>query len=494
VLERVSAFMARTSMANAGEKIGVAVSGGADSVFLLHLLVALRARFGYSLSVLHINHRLRGAESDADQNFVAALAAAHGLPFFVESAPVCAGENLEQAARSLRRAFFARLRQEGVVSRIALGHTLSDQAETVLLRLFRGTGLRGLAAMRPITPDALIRPLLALTRDEVRAAALAEGLSWREDSSNQDPNFRRNLLRLEILPKLRASFHPRIEQVLAGTARLAQAEEDYWAGEVAAILPRVAHASPHGLLVDVTAFQALHLAVQRRVMRAALELVGARAARVEQETDSEELAEASESVEREFRETATLRSVDSAHIEAMIALCSRVDGHDRLQVPGIDALRSFDRLRLASWPPPADQLGRASYALGVPIGQRVGLPFEGAEVQIDVDCRPGAVSPHFAETAEFDADAWRAAGGQGGVVMRNWQPGDAYTPRGYSGSAKIKTLFQQERVYLWQRKHWPVMEIAGAIGWALRFGAASHLVATERSTAVVRLTYYKKVR
>src|ERR1700691_1153203 len=126
-------------MANAGDRIGVAVSGGADSVFLLHLLVALRARFGYSLSVLHINHRLRGAESDADQDFVAALVAAHGLPFFVESAPVGAGENLEQAARSLRRAFFARLRQEGVVSRIALGHTLSDQAETGLLRLLRRT-------------------------------------------------------------------------------------------------------------------------------------------------------------------------------------------------------------------------------------------------------------------------------------------------------------------------------------------------------------------
>ena len=467
-------------------------------MFLLHLLLALRAQFGYSLSVLHVNHRLRGAESDADERFVAELAAAQGVAFFVESAPVDSGgldsgtgrpgvargpggpphsQNLEQVARSLRRAFFARLRQEGVVSRVALGHTLSDQAETVLLRMFRGTGLRGLAAMRPITSDGLIRPLLELTRDEVRAEALAEGLSWREDSSNLDPNFRRNLLRLEILPKLRECFHPRIEQVLAGTARLAQAEEDYWAGEVAAILCRVAHASPHGLLIDVPAFQALHLAVQRRVVRAALELIGARGG-----------------VEHEFRDAATLRSIDSAHIDAIVALCSRVDGHDRVQAPGIDALRSFDRLRLMSWPPPDDQLGRGGYALVVPIGQRVKLPFEGAEVQLDIDCRPGGADSRFAEIAEFDGDAWRAVAGQGGVVLRNWQPGDAYTPRGYSGPAKIKTLFQEERIYLWQRKHWPVMEIADAIGWALGFGVASHLVATERSTAVVRLTYYKKVR
>jgi tRNA(Ile)-lysidine synthase len=456
-------------MANAGDRIGVAVSGGADSVLLLHLLVALRDRFGYSLSVLHVNHHLRGAESDADEHFVAELAAAHGLPLVIEPAPVSAGENLEQAARSLRRAFFARLRQNRVVSRVALGHTLSDQAETVLLRLFRGTGLRGLAAMRPVTSDALIRPLLDLTRDEVRAEALAEGLHWREDSSNQDPDFRRNLLRLEILPQLREAFHPRIEHVLAGTARLAQAEEDYWAGEVASILPRLTEASLHGLLLDVPAFQTLNPAVQRRVLRAALELI-----------------------------KPDLRSVDSAHIDAIVALCSRTDGHDRVQAPGVDALRSFDRLRLVPWPPPPDQLGRAAYALHLPIGERVALPFEGAEVQLEVDCARSAALPPGAETAEFDADAWRAwgyaAGGQSGVLLRNWQPGDAYTPEGYSGPAKIKTLFQEERVYLWQRKHWPVMEIAGSIAWAHGFGAAANLAATEHSTAVVRLTYYKKPR
>jgi tRNA(Ile)-lysidine synthase len=482
--------MARTSMTNAGDRIGVAVSGGADSVFLLHLLVALRDRFGYSLSVLHENHCLRGDESDADECFVAELAAAHGLPLIIEPAPVDSDErgsgtgrpgvargagapphsqNLEQAARLLRRAFFHRLQKQWLVSRVALGHTLSDQAETVLLRLFRGTGLRGLAAMRPVTSDALIRPLLELTRDEVRAEALAEGLDWREDSSNQDPDFRRNLLRLEILPQLREAFHPRIEHVLAGTARLAQAEEDYWTMEVAAVLPRIAQASSYGLLVDVPSFRTLHPAVQRRVMRAAIELI-----------------------------KPDLRSVDSAHIDAIVALCFRTDGHDRVQAPGVDAMRSFDRLRLAIWPPPPphDQLGRTPYELHLPIGERVALPFEGAEVQLEVDCRRGAAVSHNAETddaeaAEFDADAWRAAGGQSGVLLRNWQPGDAYMPQGYSGPAKIKTLFQEERVYLWRRKHWPVMEIAGAIAWALGFGAAANLAATEHSTAVVRLTYYK---
>jgi tRNA(Ile)-lysidine synthase len=481
-------------MANAGDRIGVAVSGGADSVFLLHLLVALRDRFGYSLSVLHVNHHLRGAESDMDECFVAELAAAHGLPLVIESAPVDSdersggtgrpgaargpggpphNENLEQAARLLRRAFFQRLQNQGLVSRVALGHTLSDQAETVLLRLFRGTGLRGLAAMRPVSSDALIRPLIELTRDEVRAQALAEGLHWREDSSNQDSNFRRNLLRLEILPQLREAFHTRIEHVLAGTARLAQAEEDYWAVEVAAVLPRVVQASFYGLLVDVPAFRTLHPAVRRRVMRAAIEQI-----------------------------KPDLRSVDSAHIDAIVALCSRTDGHDRVQAPGVDAMRSYDRLRLAIWPPPPphDQLGRAAYALQLPISERVALPFEGAEVQLDVGCRRGAAVSHNAETdgaetAEFDADAWRewgcAAGGQSGVILRNWQPGDAYMPQGYSGPAKIKTLFQEERVYLWRRKHWPVMEIAGAIAWAHRFGAAANLAATEHSTAVVRLTYYK---
>ena len=452
-------------MANAGEKIGVAVSGGADSIFLLDVLAALHDRFGYTLSVLHVNHHLRRLESDADQRFVAEVAAARGLAFFCDSAPVEGGENLEQQARRLRREFFSRLLRKGLVSRVALGHTLTDQAETVLLRLFRGAGLRGLAGMRPVTSDGLIRPLLELTRDEVRSEAAALGLQWREDSSNQDRQFRRNLLRLDIIPQLRNAFHPHIEKVLAGTARIAQSEENYWEKVIEGLLPGIASERAHGLLIDVPAFSAQHPAVQRRLMRAALE-----------------------------RTRADLRSIDSAHVDAIVALCARVDGHDRVQVPGVDALRSFDRLRLTCWPPPDEESGRRGYELAITLGRRTPLPFGAGEIEIQMEAvrRNGAeAAPDGDEEARFDGKTWREAVRQGAVTVRNWQPGDAYCPHGCSGSTKIKTLFQEGRVYLWDRKHWPVMEIGGVIGWVRGFGAAAHLAAPEPCADVVRLTYYK---
>lgn len=464
VYERVAAFFARTSMANAGEKIGVAVSGGADSVFLLEILLALRAQLGYSLAVLHVNHQLRGAESQADERFVADLAAARGLPFFTRAAPLSAvAGNNEQQARALRRAFFARLRSEQAVSRVALGHTMSDQAETVLLRLFRGAGLKGLAGMRPVTPDGLIRPLLELSREQVRAEALALGLRWREDSSNQDRRFRRNLLRLDVLPQLRDAFHPRIESVLAGVARVAQAEEDYWDGQVAALYPRIAADTPHGLMIDVPTFAPLHPAVQRRLLRAAL-----------------------------LHVKADLLCIDSAHVDAIAALCARLDGHDRVQVPGVDALRSFDRLRLARWPPPDAGTGRLPYQVALPLGQRVQLPFGSGQVLAEHVPTTSSESPApGVEQAHFDRDAWSAAAQRGEVMVRNWRPGDAYCPHGRSAPAKIKTLFQEQRVYLWERKHWPVMEISGTIGWARAFGPEVRLAAQPRSAGVVRLTYYR---
>ncbi len=146
---------------------------------------------------------------------------------------------------------FARVRNEAKLDRIALGHTRSDQAETVLYRFLRGSGSAGLAAMRPVSRDGLIRPLLAVSREEVRAWAQSQGISWREDSSNQDPRFARNVLRNEAIPALARNFNPNLEGVLAGTALVAQAEEDYWEGLVAATYAQLRERSHLGSFFQV---------------------------------------------------------------------------------------------------------------------------------------------------------------------------------------------------------------------------------------------------
>ena len=227
LIDRVAEIIPRYSMLSPGQRVGVAVSGGADSVVLLHIFHRLAAQLRVRLAVLHVNHHLRGAESEEDERFVRLLAESLGLQVLIEHAPVADG-NLEQEAREVRRQFFLKaMQQDGPVDRVALGHTKSDQAETVLFRLLRGSGLAGLAGMRISTPEGFIRPLLTTGRAEVRQWAETEGIAWREDSSNTDARFARNRLRNEVMPVLVKHFNSNLESTLSGTAALARSEEDY---------------------------------------------------------------------------------------------------------------------------------------------------------------------------------------------------------------------------------------------------------------------------
>jgi tRNA(Ile)-lysidine synthase len=459
-------------MANGGDRIGVAVSGGADSVVLLHLLNDLRSSFHFELAVVHLNHRLRGEESDCDEQFVRRLAEQLTLPVFVESAATPAGDNLEQAARDQRREFFARLRSQGMVNRIALGHTMSDQAETVLFRIVRGTGLTGLAGMLPVSSGGLIRPLLEITRDEVRDYAAQQGLAWREDVSNERREFRRNFIRLELLPMLREAFHDRVEHGLANLASLAQAEEEYWSAETNRLLSSMALFLPipggaDGLLVDSVALMGLPLAVRRRVVREAIQKI-----------------------------KGDLKRLDSIHVDAILELCAADDGHARVQVPGIDALRSFDRLRLSAT---SGDNAQRHYRMEIACNQSISLPFHAGEIELNGPDSVARIRAKFKEEkdlaiqiAEFDAEELSLATGASGLTVRNWEPGDEYRRAGHGHPEKVKTLFQEKRIYLWERRHWPVLETGGEIMWVKCFGPAAQVAATGRSRAVVCLSYYKR--
>src|ERR1035438_538788 len=197
MLEEVAKTIARYSMFQPDRRSSDLVSGGADSVCLLHVLRDLAPRWNLRLTVLHLDHQLRGAESRQDAAFVRDLAVALDLPFELQETDVAAlcretGENLEQAARAARLAFFQRLTQAGTVNRIATGHTRSDQAETVLFRFLRGSGTAGLAGIRPVTGDGIVRPLLEIGRPEIEWYLAERGIAWRNDSTNASAAFARN--------------------------------------------------------------------------------------------------------------------------------------------------------------------------------------------------------------------------------------------------------------------------------------------------------------
>lgn len=269
MLRKVRQFMA----SRGGEPGVVAVSGGADSVALLRALAAC----GFMpLSVAHVNHQLRGAESDADEAFVRELAAALGVPCRVKSVDVAAlGGNVESTARRVRYEFFAEVVAEAGATWVATGHTADDQAETVLHRLVRGTGIQGLRGIAACgiasgakPQAAIIRPLLTVTRAEILVYLTELGQPFREDSSNADPRFTRNRIRHELLPLLR-TFNPEVVSLLARLASHAADAHEIITAHAAAVLAKAERPLAGGtVILDATA-----LGPSPAVIRAVLRIV-----------------------------------------------------------------------------------------------------------------------------------------------------------------------------------------------------------------------------
>jgi tRNA(Ile)-lysidine synthase len=285
-----------------GDRVAVAVSGGADSTALLLLVHAANAlpknALGIGLSAVHINHGLRGEESEADQRFVEALCQHLDIPLHLHRADTQAHaarhkQTIEEAARSLRHAFFAELFAEGKVNKILTAHTLDDQAETVLMKLLRGAWLEGLSAISPILElgngGKILRPLLGMRREDLRTYLLERDQHWREDSSNSDEAFTRNRIRHTMLPVLREE-NPSIDQTLANLAELAREEESRWQTELSRILPQLilpgkpvrgggrANSTQIGeqsVAIELDRLKPLDPALRRRVLRAAARQVGA---------------------------------------------------------------------------------------------------------------------------------------------------------------------------------------------------------------------------
>jgi tRNA(Ile)-lysidine synthase len=450
VLERVRKTITRYNMLPRGSRVGVAVSGGPDSVCLLHVLLDLAPAFDVSLSVAHLNHQLRGAESDRDEEFVAGLAARYGLPFYRASADIAATkDNLEQAGRRARRSFFAGLGAD----RVALGHTQDDQSETVLFRLLRGSGLRGLAGIYPVTAGdsgrpSYIRPLIDVTRGEVVEFLRGRGIEWREDSSNLDPRFARNRIRGSLLPQLASEWNPQIGESLAQLASLAHDEERWWRSYIDDLSAGILLPRSGGIELLASSLAALPSAVSRRLVRRAIAQVNG-----------------------------DLRRLEFDHVERVLELAARPEGDGRLQLPGLDVRRSFDWIRVAAAAPPVDF---SSIQLAVP-----GTYAVSAETCLHLEIAPRSFASKKGATLKAAELSLRRLPPV--LELRGWRPGDRYRPQGQDRDQKIKEMFQVERVPSWLRSSWPIVSSGDTILWARAFGVAAEFAANREPGPVLRV-------
>lgn len=442
-------------MTRRGQTVGVAVSGGADSVCLLHALARLAPALGIRLHVLHLNHGLRGAESDEDQRFVAALASGLGLPLHAGRAQgLDARDNVEQAAREARLEFFRQALSGLGLARVATGHTLSDQAETVLFRAARGSGTAGLRGIQPVTPQGLVRPLIELTRAEVRQWLAAEELAWREDSSNQDTHLARNFLRREVLPRLASGVNPQVEAALGRLAAGAAEDEHYWAALAAREMAALLTEGPPGVLVlDATRLAACHPALGKRIVRQALASAAG-----------------------------SLRRMTQEHVESAWRLARQKSGSGSVQLPRAGVRRSLGRLMFApaAWKPAAPDSAR----LAGP--GRARTPLWTVEVtELEEDSEPAlaaGLSRYNGGSDLLDAEQVSFP-----LTVRCWQAGDAYRPAGRSREVKVKEMFALAGVPSWDRPLWPMILSAGRIIWCRRFGCAAHAAASPESRRVLRV-------
>jgi len=452
MLDRIREFIARHHMLPSGSRVGAAVSGGADSVFLLHALRTLAPALQLQLSVIHVEHGIRGQASIEDAAFVQDLARAFGLPFYSLAADVPAiDDNQEQAARRIRQQFFAGLITDGTLDRVATGHTRNDQAETVLFRILRGSGLAGIAGILPVTDEGIVRPLLEIDRVEIEAWLRESGILWREDATNQDRAYARNKLRHEILPVLRASFNRQLDEALAKMAEVACSEEAWWES----FMP--ARDSAAVQFVRTEAITGSHPALARRLIRHAL-----RAAKGD------------------------LLQIGFQHVERVLEMARSNEGHDRVQLPGLDVLRSFDEIRIAATG--ADRGRAGDFAVPLQIPGWVELPGSHARITLQILEKAAPAKSRVTIVNELDCQRLTLPGDVlPRLELRNWRPGDQYQPVGEDKPQKVKFLFQEARIPLWERGKWPIITYNETIVWAGRFGVAAQFAASAGSRSVIQI-------
>jgi tRNA(Ile)-lysidine synthase len=441
IRESVMAAVTRYGLISHGDRVLVAVSGGPDSTALLHLLHGLQQEFGLHLEVAHLQHGIRGEEAKEDARFVAEMAQSLKLPFHLKEIDLpkmkaSAGKgNLEALARAERYRFFTEVARERRLDKVATAHTRDDQAETILMWLLRGSGMKGLGGMTPLQKmrisgiDAadsitVIRPLLDISKQEILDYLAENEFAYRTDRTNQDTALLRNWIRQELLPAMKQRAGDDFPARLGREAELLRDEDRYLDRLASKRLEEIRSAG--GL--DRTALSREPRPMRRRILRLWI-----------------------------AEKRGHLRGLDFIHIEALLRLIEERLPQGRLTIPGgWELVREYEKLRLEKRARPT----RVCYNYPFDPGTTLRIAEAGYELYSEKISSPPWRLPANLMEAVFDAA--RLAGS---LTVRNFRRGDRFQPLGMGGHKKVKELFIEKKVPLSVRSRLPILVMDTEILW-----------------------------
>jgi len=459
VFDRVKRAIDRYHLLEKGDRLIVGVSGGVDSMVLLHLLHACRETFDLSLIVAHVNHGFRPEESEREAELVQKESARLCLPFEygkfnVREFQKLGGLSPQDAARRVRFHFFYDLLHKHRAQKIALGHNADDQVETVLLRLIRGSGVRGLKGILPIRGGRVIRPLLEVWREEIDSFALGKKIPFLCDSSNLRKDYLRNRIRLSLIPFIEGEFQPHFKETLLRTSNLLRAENDYLEKGAEEAYEKIVHEGEETLVVNFSEYQSLHRAIQWRVIEKILEKRLDCGMTMEEGGGTEV-----HKIHQKLHQASPSFLVELPHgfwVE------KRYD------------LVLFGKREVKPSVPFEVELISPGHTLVEEIGKEVVIE------ETDRDQFGGySGSP---DTALMDYESLRFP-----LKMRNFRPGDRFCPLGVKGSQKLKDFFIDHKVPRFERPRIPLLISEERVAWIVGHRIDERVKITERTRKVLKV-------
>ncbi len=441
-----------------GDRVIVGVSAGADSMVLLHLLNGFRQEFELSLIIAHIHHGLRPAESEREAELVREMSLRLGLPFEygqfnVKEFQESGGFSLQDASRRIRFQFFHHLLKKYGGGKIALGHHADDQVETILLRLLRGSGLRGLKGMLPIREGRVIRPLLEVWKEEIEGFARENSIPYLIDSSNLKKDYLRNRLRLNLIPLIEQEYQPGFRRAIIRTSTILREEDDYLEKEAGEVYQKIAHEEENGIAFNYSSYCSLHQAIQWRVIQKML-------GRMDRELNMDE-GEWSDVnlIYRRLQQPSTSLLLELSH--------------------GLCLEKRYDMVFLRKERPTA--IPPFEVELNIP-GRTYIQEIEREVMAEEREWDRSKPIDESRNVALLDYQSLRFP-----LRMRNFRPGDRFQPLGTEGTQKLKDFFIDHKIPRFERPQIPLLISGEEIAWIAGYRIDERVKITPNTRRVLRV-------